>query len=91
MNSFFKLSLIFLALFQLTESSTEEEEIEIKRINKTEWTVEDLVEYTIKEHGKENYFVSDPYVYILEEEKEVIYYRLESLYKKMNLTSIFLL
>ena len=88
MNFFFKLSLIFLALFQLTKSSTEEEP-EIKRINKTEWTVEDLVKYTIEEHGKENYFISDPYVYILEEEKEVIYYRLESLYTKMNLTSIF--
>ena len=56
---------------------------------KTEWTTQALIKYTLKHHGKDNYFICDPLNYISEEEKEVIYYRLETIYTKLNITTVF--
>ena len=53
------------------------------------WTTEALIKYTLKNHGKDNYFICDPLNYISSEEKEVIYYRLEDMYKKLNITTVF--
>lgn len=53
------------------------------------WTTDALVKYTLKHHGKDNYFICDPLNYISSDEKEVIYYRLEDMYKKLNITTVF--
>ena len=53
------------------------------------WTTEALIKYTLKNHGKDNYFICDPLNYISSEEKEVIYYRLEDMYNKLNITTVF--
>ena len=55
----------------------------------TEWTVQNLIKYTLKHHGKDKYFICDPLHYISEDEKEVIYYRLETMYNKLNITTVF--
>ena len=55
----------------------------------TEWTYQNLIKYTLKHHGKDKYFICDPLNYISEEEKEVIYYRLETMYNKLNITTVF--
>ena len=57
--------------------------------SKIKWTTETLLKYTLKHHGKDKYFICDPLNYITEEEKEVIYYRLETIYNKLNITSVF--
>ena len=48
-----------------------------------------MIKYTLKNHGKDNYFICDPLNYISSEEKEVIYYRLEDMYNKLNITTVF--
>ena len=53
------------------------------------WTTEALIKYTLKNHGSDKYFICDPLGYISEEEKEVIYYRLEAIYNKLNITTVF--
>ena len=54
-----------------------------------EWNTKALIDYTLKNHGKDNYFICDPLNYITSDEKEVIYYRLESIYQKLNITTFF--
>ena len=71
---------------------TQEEENNKNENNKktsTKWTTQALIKYTLKNHGKDNYFICDPLQYISEEEKEVIYYRLETIYNKLNMTTVF--
>ena len=48
-----------------------------------------MLKYTLKHHGNEKYFIYDPLGYISEKEKEVIYYRLETINYKLNITSVF--
>ena len=87
MSEYFRLTkLIFfisiISIFLCEETSQE------KKTNK-KWTTEALIKYTLKNHGKEKYFICDPLGYISDEEKEVIYYRLETIYNKLNITSVF--
>ena len=77
--------IFFLSLISLYYSQETSKEKKPKQI----WTAEALVKYTLKHHGKEQYFICDPLGYITEEEKEVIYYRLEAIYNKLNITSVF--
>ena len=56
---------------------------------KIEWTTTELIKYTLEHHDKDKYFICDPLNYISEDEKEVIYYRLEGIYNKLNITTVF--
>ena len=78
----------FLFFFSLINIFLCQETNKEKKENK-KWTTEALIKYTLKNHGKDKYFICDPLGYISEEEKEVIYYRLEAIYNKLNITSIF--
>ena len=78
----------FLFFFTLISIISCEETNKKKESNK-KWTVESLIKYTLKKHGNDKYFICDPLGYISEEEKEVIYYRLEAIYNKLNITSVF--
>lgn len=82
---------IFFFLFSLintqVENDTKENNKNKKASNK--WTTQELIKYTLKNHGKDNYFICDPLNYISEDEKEVIYYRLEAIYNKLNMTTVF--
>ena len=77
--------IFFISLISIisTQETNNEKKSNIK------WTSEALLKYTLKHHGKEKYFICDPLGYISEEEKEVIYYRLETIYNKLNITSVF--
>ena len=87
MSKYFHLiNLIF--FFSLISTIFNEETDTEKKSNK-KWTTEALIIYTLKNHGKEKYFICDPLGYITDEEKEVIYYRLETIYNKLNITSVF--
>ena len=86
MSNFQLLKLIlFFSIISLFSSQETDKE---KKSNK-KWTSEALIKYTLKNHGKEKYFICDPLGYITEEEKEVIYYRLEAIYNKLNITTVF--
>ena len=87
MSKIFILTKIILFISILSLYSCDEQTQEKK--SKIKWTTEALLKYTLKHHGKENYFICDPLNYITEEEKEVIYYRLETIYNKLNITSVF--
>ena len=78
----------FLFFFLLINIFLCQETNKEKKENK-KWTTEALLKYTLKNHGDDKYFICDPLGYISEEEKEVIYYRLEAIYNKLNITSIF--
>ena len=78
----------FLFFFSLINIFLCQETNKEKKENK-KWTTEALLKYTLKNHGDDKYFICDPLGYISEEEKEVIYYRLEAIYNKLNITSIF--
>ena len=78
----------FLFFFLLINIFLCQETNKEKKENK-KWTTEALLKYTLKNHGDDKYFICDPLEYISEEEKEVIYYRLEAIYNKLNITSIF--
>ena len=82
--------LLFFSLISLInnqETNTEDNSNEKK--SSTIWTTKELLKYTLKNHGKDNYFICDPLNYISSEEKEVIYYRLDDIYKKLNITVVF--
>ena len=87
MSKYFHLINLIIFFSLISIIFTEETETE-KKSNK-KWTTEALIKYTLKNHGKEKYFICDPLGYITEEEKEVIYYRLETIYNKLNITSVF--
>ena len=82
---FFIISL--LSSFNSQEDNTDNNNSDKK--STTKWTTQALLKYTLKNHGKDKYFISDPLNYISEEEKEVIYYRLDTIYTKMNMTTVF--
>ena len=87
MSKFFLLiNLVF--FFSLMTIYSCEETNKENKVNK-KWTAEALIKYTLKNHGQDKYFICDPLGYISEEEKEVIYYRLEAIYTKLNITSVF--
>jgi hypothetical protein len=79
---------IFLLLLPFLNCQETEDAKDEKKSN-IRWTTETLIKYTLKNHGKDNYFICDPLNYISSEEKEVIYYRLEDMYKKLNITTVF--
>ena len=79
---------IFL-LFSLFLNCQETKDIKDEKKSNIRWTTEALIKYTLKNHGKDNYFICDPLNYISSEEKEVIYYRLEDMYNKLNITTVF--
>ena len=87
MSKYFKLTklIFFISIISIFVSEETNQE---KKSNK-KWTTEALVKYTLKNHGKEKYFICDPLGYISDEEKEVIYYRLETIYNKLNITTVF--
>ena len=85
MNLFLTKIICFLQLISIITS----EETNLEKESKQIWTSENLIKYTLKHHGKEKYFICDPLGYISSEEKEVIYYRLETIYNKLNITSVF--
>ena len=87
MSKYFHLINLIFFISSISIIFTEETETE-KKSNK-KWTAEALIKYTLKNHGKEKYFICDPLGYITDEEKEVIYYRLETIYNKLNITSVF--
>ena len=87
MSKYFHLINLIIFFSLISIIFTEETETE-KKSNK-KWTTEALIKYTLKNHGKEKYFICDPLGYITDEEKEVIYYRLETIYNKLNITSVF--
>ena len=87
MSKYFRLFNLIFFFSLISIIFTEETQTE-KKSNK-KWTAEALIKYTLKNHGKEKYFICDPLGYITDEEKEVIYYRLETIYNKLNITSIF--
>ena len=87
MYKFFLLTKLIFFFSLITIFSCEEINKE-KKTNK-KWTAEALIKYTLKNHGQDKYFICDPLGYISEEEKEVIYYRLEAIYTKLNITSVF--
>ena len=78
----------FLFFFTLIGIFSFQETNKVSKGNK-KWTTEALIKYTLKNHGNDKYFVCDPLNYISEEEKEVIYYRLEAIYNKLNITTVF--
>ena len=92
MSKLFLLTKILLIVSLFSLFNTQEENID-KNDNdkkpKTKWTTQELLKYTLKNHGKDNYFICDPLNYISSEEKEVIYYRLDTIYTKMNMTVVF--
>ncbi len=67
----------------------ETKDVKDEKKSNIRWTTEALIKYTLKNHGKDNYFICDPLNYISSEEKEVIYYRLEDMYNKLNITTVF--
>jgi len=79
---------IFLLLSSFSDCQ-ETKDIKDEKKSDIRWTTEALIKYTLKNHGKDNYFICDPLNYISSEEKEVIYYRLEDMYKKLNITTVF--
>jgi len=86
------ISIILLIFISLNANEINNEKMDQDNNNKktkTEWTTQALIKYTLKHHGKDNYFICDPLNYISEEEKEVIYYRLETIYTKLNITTVF--
>ena len=83
----FLLFFSLISLFNNQETNTEDNSNEKK--SSTIWTTKELLKYTLKNHGKDNYFICDPLNYISSEEKEVIYYRLDDIYKKLNITVVF--
>ena len=85
------ISIIFLIFISLNaqEINTEKNDDNNNQKTTNKWTTQALVKYTLKHHGKDNYFICDPLHYISEEEKEVIYYRLETIYTKLNITTVF--
>ena len=91
--SLLKLLIIISIIFSLFELIKNQEENKENNNNEKKtplkWTTQSLVKYTLKNHGKDNYFICDPLNYISEEEKEVIYYRLEAIYNKLNITTVF--
>ena len=87
MSKYFHLINLIFFISSISIIFTEETKTE-KKSNK-KWTAEALIKYTLKNHGKEKYFICDPLGYITDEEKEVIYYRLETIYNKLNITSVF--
>ena len=91
--SLLKLLTIISIIFSLFTLIKNQEENNKKNNNdknsQTKWTTQALIKYTLKKHGKDNYFICDPLNYISEDEKEVIYYRLEAIYNKLNMTTVF--
>jgi hypothetical protein len=86
--------LLIVSLFSLINSREIKEDNIDKKDNKEKkpkikWTTQELLKYTLKKHYKDNYFICDPLEYISEEEKEVIHYRLDTIYTKMNITVVF--
>jgi hypothetical protein len=80
--------IIFLLLLNFLNCQETKDAKDEKKPN-IRWTTETLIKYTLKNHGKDNYFICDPLNYISSEEKEVIYYRLEDMYNKLNITTVF--
>ena len=82
------ISFMLLALINTQNTYNEKNDNNNKKSQKI-WTAQALLDYTLKHHGKDNYFICDPLEYISEDEKEVIYYRLEAIYNKLNITTVF--
>ena len=83
--------LTFISFIQIALINSQEtyDEKNYNKKSSTIWTTQALLDYTLKHHGKDKYFICDPLGYISEDEKEVIYYRIEAIYNKLNITTVF--
>ena len=80
---------IFLIFISINAEEIKQNNEETKKNPPIKWTTQALLKYTLKNHGKDNYFICDPLNYISSDEKEVIYYRLSDIYTKLNITTVF--
>ena len=80
---------IFLIFISINAEEISRNNEETKKDPPIKWTTQALLKYTLKNHGKDNYFICDPLNYISSDEKEVIYYRLSDIYTKLNITTVF--
>ena len=78
----------FIQIALINSQETYDEKNDNKK-SSTIWTTQALLDYALKHHGKDKYFICDPLGYISEDEKEVIYYRIEAIYNKLNITTVF--